>query len=156
MRTLEDPTSTRFADHDTLRCARGEIADEVEPAARRVFGAQGSAWLAPIWRTLARAAEHLPLCRDEDETHAAPLWLKAGDWVATQDAVARIESRRRIPPALSWMAEAQYHQQGLEAVWPLLSELAWLSPRRLDALIRRLVDPLLRTLRKTLDRKSVV
>ncbi|MGT2434024.1 hypothetical protein ACU4HD_44475 (plasmid) [Cupriavidus basilensis] len=57
------------------------------------------------------------------DAHAVPLWIKVGDWVAAQEAIARIAPWRRIPTALCWMAEAQYHQHGLETIWPLLAEL---------------------------------
>ncbi|GAB7542302.1 hypothetical protein [Cupriavidus sp. 8B] len=151
-RALEDQRPARFSDHDALRRAHGEITREVVPAAARVFGdTAGSAWLVPLWRALAHAAEHLPLCRNEHDAHAAPLWIKVGDWVGAQEAVARIASWRRIPTTLCWMAEAQYHQHGLEAIWPLLAELAWLSASRLDELMHRLKDSCLTMLRKTFD-----
>lgn len=151
-RALGEQRPERFGDHDALQHARGEITREVMPAAARVFGAAaGSAWVAPFWRALAHAAAHLPLCRNEHDAHAVPLWLKVEDWVAAQEAVARIASWRRIPTTLCWMAEAQYHQRGLEAIWPLLAELAWLSASRLDGLMHRLKDSCLTTLRKTFD-----
>ena len=56
------------------------------------------------------------------------LWLRAGDFAAAADAVARIESWRRIPAPLAWMAEARYRLDGLDAHWGLLAELAWLAP----------------------------
>jgi hypothetical protein len=151
-RALEEPRPERFGNHDALQHACGEITREVMPAAARVFGdTAGSAWLVPFWRALARAAEQLPLCRNAHDAHAVPLWIKVGDWVEAQEAIARIASWRRIPTTLCWMAEAQYRQHGLEAIWPLLAELAWLSANRLDGLIHRLKDSCLTTLRKTFD-----
>lgn len=151
-RALEDQRPERFGDHDALRRAHGEITCEVMPAAARVFGdTAGNAWLAPFWRALAHAAEHLPLCRNEHDAHAVPWWIKVGDWVAAQEAIARIASWRRIPTTLCWMAEAQYHKHGLEAIWPLLAELAWLSASRLDGLVHRLKDACLTTLRRTFN-----
>jgi hypothetical protein len=35
---------------------------------------------------------------------------------------------------------------GVQATWPLIAELAWLSPTRLDDLLRRCRDPMLSTL----------
>ena len=49
------------------------------------------------------------------------------------------------------MAEAHYRVDGLEASWPLLVELAWLSPARFDALLNRLAESSLYALRKTFD-----
>ena len=89
-RALEEQRPERFGGHDALQHARGEITREVMPAAARVFGdTAGSAWLTPFWRALAHAAEHLPLCRNEHDAHAVPLWIKVGDWVAAQEAIAR-------------------------------------------------------------------
>ena len=80
---------------------------------------------------------------DRADDHAAPLWLHAGDWSAAAQAVASIESWRRIPAPLAWMAEARLHLVGLHGTWPLLAELGWLSPKRLHELARRSPDPLL-------------
>jgi len=66
----------------------------------------------------------LPFCADASEHHAAALWLRAGDWAAAREAVELIEAWRRIPAPLAWMAEARYRTEGLEAAWPLLTELA--------------------------------
>jgi hypothetical protein len=77
--------------------------------------------------------------------------LRAGDWVAARQAVERIESWRRIPAPLGWMAQARYCAEGLEAAWPLLTELAWLSPGRFAELSARLADASLDTLRKKFD-----
>src|SRR6218665_1759769 len=72
----------------------------------------------------------------------APLWLHAGHWKAAAEAVATIESWRRIPAPLAWMVEARLHLVGVPATWPMLAELACLSPRRLNDLVRRSPDPL--------------
>ena len=64
----------------------------------------------------------------------------AGDWAAAADAVGRIESWWRIPAPLAWMTEARHRMDGLDAAWPLLVELAWLAPKRFDALARSLAD----------------
>ncbi len=82
---------------------------------------------------------------------AARVALLAGDWQAAADAVADIESWRRIPAPLGWMAEARYRLHGLDVVWALLAELAWLAPARFDALTRRLADPALDKLRRRFD-----
>lgn len=55
----------------------------------------------------------------------------------------RIESWRRIPAPLAWMVQAKLHLYGLQACWGLLAELAWLSPKRLDALVQGVAEPLL-------------
>ncbi len=44
------------------------------------------------------------------------------------------------------MTEARLRLFGLQATWPLIAELGWLSPALLDELLRRCQDPLLFTL----------
>lgn len=69
--------------------------------------------------------------------------MRAGHWQAVADAVANIESWRRIPAPLGWMLHARIQLQGMQANWGLLAELAWLAPQRLDELIGQLNDPIL-------------
>jgi len=133
-----------FRDHAALRQARQALQEKTQPAALRTFGGvAAAAWLAALWRDLAQRAELLAFNTEHPHEHAAPLWLHAGDWKAAADAVRAIESWRRIPAPLAWMAEARLHLVGLQATWPMLAELGWLSPRRLDELVRRSPDPLL-------------
>ncbi len=149
---LECSTGPAFAGHEALREARRWVEDDVAPAARRSFDPPAAvAWLAGMWRELAQRAAPLAFRADCSEDHAAALWLRAGDWPAAIDAVARIQSWRRSAAPLSWMAEARWRHDGLDAVWPLLAELAWLAPGRLDALTRRIADPLVQALRRRFD-----
>ena len=41
------------------------------------------------------------------------------------------------------MARARHRNEGLDSIWPLLAELAWLAAPRLDQTARALADPLL-------------
>lgn len=149
---LEQPTDSFFACHEMAAEACRTLVEEIEPAALRVLGAtDGAAWLAPWWRTLAQRAARLPFNPQRSADHAAPLWLRAGQWAEASAAVGRIESWRRIPVPLSWMTQARYHLQDLDQTWDLLAELAWLSPHRLDLLMQAIADPLLRKLRERFD-----
>jgi hypothetical protein len=149
---LDSDVTTPFADHPALAAACGRINDEVAPAARRLLGeAPGRAWLASCWRMVAQQAAALPFRADVSDLHAAPLWLRAGDWGEARRAVERIESWRRIPAPLMWMAEVRYRADGLESALPLLTELAWLSPGRLAGLLHRLADASVDTLRRKFD-----
>jgi hypothetical protein len=149
---LDARTDAPFTGHAALREARLALEQEVEPAAALVFGpAAGAAWVAPLWGSLARRAEGLPWHTDSSDDHAAPQWLRAGNAAAAAAAVQRIESWRRIPVPLGWMLQARHRTHGLEAAWPLLAELAWLAPARLDALFPRLADPVLERLRAHFD-----
>jgi len=65
-----------FADHDAVCNARHVLNDDIEPAARRVFGMQaGASRVATLWQETARRAARLPLRSERSEDHAAPLWL---------------------------------------------------------------------------------
>jgi hypothetical protein len=135
-----------------LSAARRHLQSQLVPAAAAVLGRDNAqAWLAPLWRDLARRSEPLPWTAALADDHAAPLWLAAGDWAQAARAAGAIASWRRIPAPLAWMAEARFRLDGVDAVWPLLTELAWLAPRRLDGLLRRLADPLLDRLRRRFD-----
>jgi len=138
-----------FADPAAACEARAMLVEHIEPAALSVFGVRaGTGWLTPLWRELAARAGRLPFRSEHLEEHAAPLWLRAGDAQSAAAAVESIESWRRIPAPLGWMAEARHRLDGLEASWPLLAELAWLAPPRFDSLTRRLGDPALDKLLK--------
>jgi hypothetical protein len=113
--------------------------------------ADGNAWMRPVWRQSARQVAALEFRAEQADGHAAALWLLAGDAGAAATAVERIASWRRIPAPLEWMCEARWRLQGLDDIWGLLAELAWLAPTRLDALLRRLADPLLLRLRRQFD-----
>lgn len=149
---LEQRAAAPFQDHDSMRDARRALIEVIEPAAVRIFGERAAAaWLVTPWREMAQRAAPLPFRPERSDDHAAPLWLRAGDWSAANDAVARIESWRRIPAPLAWMTEACYRVHDLDGAWGLLAELAWLSADRFDQLVKRLADPLLERLRKRFD-----
>lgn len=58
---------------------------------------------------------------------------------------------RRIPAPLAWMVQARLQLYGLQATWGMLAELAWLSPRRLDEVVRHAVDPSLQQLTRKFE-----
>jgi hypothetical protein len=149
---LECPPGPPFPDPAAALEALRSMRSHVGPAAQRLWGEQaGTAWLAPLWRQLAHRAEGLAFRADAADAHASALFLQAGDFGAAADAVARIESWRRIPAPLACMTEARYRLDGLDTSWGLLAELAWLSPQRFDALTKRLADPVLARLRRQFD-----
>lgn len=131
-------------DHASLREARQVLLETIHGAAQRTFGdPAAAAWLAVSWQDLARRAGSLAFDAQDPEDHAAPMWLRAGHWEAAAQAVATIESWRRKPAPLAWMAEARLHLFGLQPTWPLLAELGWLSPALLESVAQRSPDPLL-------------
>ena len=144
---LDQRSPAPFANHTALQQGRQRLQDQIEPAAQRHLGPPAATlWLRARWQELAERAAALACHPDHKEDHAAPLWLRAGDWQAAADAVARIESWRRIPAPLAWMLQARLALQGLQPNWGLLAELAWLSPVRLEAVITHRPDPLLQPL----------
>ncbi|WP_232348073.1 hypothetical protein [Cupriavidus taiwanensis] len=149
---LESPVDRHFANHAALRDTCEAWYLPCMPAARRAFGdAAGMAWCRPLWRAVAGAASQLPFQREMPEWHAAPLWMRAAEWTTACESIKRIESWRRMPITLAWMAETVYRLQGLDPAWPLLAELAWLSPKKLGALMQTLGDSSLVALRRRFD-----
>ena len=150
--TLERPESRAFDEPAAVREALRVMQQDIEPAAVHLWGApSAAAWLAPLWASVALRAAPVPFQADAADLHSAALWLRAADFAAAADAAAQIESWRRIPAPLAWMAEARYRIDGLDQSWALLAELAWLAPQRFDALTRRLADPVLDRLRRHFD-----
>lgn len=139
-------------DHDALARAWRAV-EALRAPCERVFRAQACQWLAPLWEDLAARARNLPLRADAAPEHAAPLWLAAGNWSAAARATEAIESWRRIPAPLAWMIEARLHLLGLQACWPLVAELGWLAPARLDALLHRSREPMLAALVQAFDER---
>ena len=134
--------------------ARMHLADVLTPAAQAWLGpGAAAAWLAPLWRGLAERAAALPFDAAHPDDHAAPLWLRAGDAHRAADATARVASWRRMPTTLDWMLQARHRSDGLDAVWPLLAELAWLAAPRLAHTARTLADPLLDRLLRRFDER---
>ena len=145
----ESDSAAFAASGDAARAAT-QLAGQVAPAAQAQLGAAAAtAWLAPLWRQLARRAARLPYRAAQPDDHAAPLWLRVGDATAAQaatQAVAGIESWWRQPAPLAWMAQARHAAHGLDTTWPLLAEGAWLAAPRLAATLQALNDPLLKRL----------
>ena len=141
-RLREKPLPNGFTLTATATLLR-EIEERCEPAARRVLGAAADAWLAPLWRALARVAADFPFDPQAETLHAAPLFMRARDWEAAVASVEVIPSWRRRPAPLGWMIEAHFRVDGLDAVWPMIAELAWMAPQRTRRLLPQLSDPLL-------------
>lgn len=151
IQALEQRSALPFADHEAAREAVGSL-EKLKPIARHVLGdGEGEGWMVPLWRLAAQRAEALPHVAAQPDLHAAALWLRAKDWKAVTETASRIESWRRIPAPLAWMAQARLHLEGLDAAWPLIIELAWLAPSRLALAWPELGDPLLDRLRKQFE-----
>ena len=121
--------------------ARHRLDGPVAPAAAAVFGArEAQAWLAGQWRWLAGQASGIGWHPAHAEAHAAALYLRGQAWAQAAEAVARIDSWRRIPVPLLWMTQARWRGDGADAAWPLLAEALWLAPARAAALLPALAD----------------
>ena len=146
---LQSTATSRFASHAELVLAVHAVDHQFMPAAVAAFlPADATAWLAPLWTALAQRAAALPFDAGQPGAHAAALWLQAGCAAEAAAATATIPSWRRIPQPLAWMTEARLCSDGLDATWPLLAELAWLAPARLDRFFTGPPDPLLQRLYK--------
>jgi hypothetical protein len=135
--------------------AAGAILQETEgavaAAAFAVFGRTAQAWLSPLWAELAAAVADYPFDPGHEALHAAPLLLRAGHWADAAIRIEGIASWRRQPVPLAWMIEARCRIAGFDAIWPLLAELAWMAPRRAQALAPRLAQPELNGLVRRFD-----
>ncbi len=121
--------------------ARDQLLQNVAPAALQVLGADAAqVWLLQRWQALAQRAAALPFDPLTPEIHATALWLQGGAWAQAELAAMAIESWRRKPAPLAWVAQARWHLQGPDAAWPLLAEVAWLAPQRLPILLAQLPD----------------
>lgn len=126
-----------------------EAEERVEPAARRVLGTGAEIWLAPFWCELAQAIAGFPFDSRVETLHAAPFFMRGGDWRAALASVETIASWRRQPAPLAWMIEARFHVDGIDVAWPLIAELAWMAPHRAMPLLQRLDDARLARLLRT-------
>jgi len=123
----------------------------VAPAANAVFGREAQAWLAALWVELAAAISNFPFDSSSEALHAAPLLLRAGQWMDAAAHIENIESWRRQPAPLAWMIEARCRSSGFDAIWPLLAELSWMDAWRAQTLASRLALPELDRLLRGFD-----
>jgi len=141
-----------LVDHAGLKQQRLALQERVAPVAQQLLGPAAAAhWLRPFWQNLVARAAGLPFAAGHETEHAVPILLHLQDWHGALEAVTRIESWRRIPAPLAWMAQAKLRLHGLRATWPLLAELAWLSPKRLEALVQTAGDVVLLRLKDQFD-----
>lgn len=130
------------------RCGVAEVLDArhrldgpVAAAAMAVLGMQAApAWLANQWCWLAGQAAGIAWHPAHADAHAAALYLRGQAWPQAADAVAHIDSWRRIPVPLLWMTQARWCGDGADAAWPLLAEALWMAPARAAALWPLLAD----------------
>lgn len=151
-RASQSAALAAFSQHADLRTQRLNLQDALAPAALRLLDVPAAqAWLHPFWQDLVARSRALPYQIDAEQDHVVPALLHLQDWQGAMDAVVRIESWRRIPAPLAWMAQAKLHLRGLPASWPLLAELAWLAPKRLEAVAQSARDPVLQRLKDQFD-----
>jgi hypothetical protein len=113
-----------------------QLTQTLLPLARQLFGsAQAIVCARPLWAALAQTAAALDYDNEHPEFHAAALWLAADAPDKARSAIEKIPSWRRIPVPLAWMGEIEIKHGRQETWWPLLAELAWLAPERLESLL---------------------
>ncbi len=151
LETLAKPI-TPIIDHFSAAEALRVMQTTVVSAAQRVLGSHAAAsWLSPLWRSLADAAVGLPFDAQTPQHHRAYPLLQSGQWAMAETEIARIPSWRRIPTPLAWMAQARFHQGGLECAWSLLMELAWIDAQAFSRLAHQLPAPALHKHLKEFD-----
>jgi len=117
------------------------VTEDAVVVAQQVFGMTAEAWFSPLWVELAAAIADWPFDPRNEALHAAPLLLRAGNWIEAGARIETIPSWRRQPAPLAWRVEAAYRISGLGAAWPLLAELSWMAPERAAVLAPRLANP---------------
>lgn len=126
--------AARVNDKDLAECRR-QLLDQIQPISITFFGAaHQQRWARPLWQQLADLASATPFVTERAELHTAALWLAAGEHQMAKKAVTTIPPWRKIPAPLAWMTEIELRTGHPETYWPLLAELAWLAPKRLDKL----------------------
>ncbi len=121
---------------EQLAECRQRLTDLIQPIGFSLFGSEHARrWAAPLWQQLAGLAAAKPFIASNAEQHAAALWLAAGDDSMARVATEAIPSWRKIPAPLAWMTEIELRNGQPEIYWPLVAELAWLAPQRLDQLL---------------------
>jgi len=121
---------------NSLPTRHQQLTQTLLPLARQLFGsAQAIVWARPLWAALAQTAAALDYDNAHPELHAAALWLAADAPDKARSAIEKIPSWRRIPAPLAWMSEIEIKQGTPVTWWPLLAELAWLAPERLESLL---------------------
>lgn len=119
-----------------LQSRHRQLVQTLLPLAGQLFGTDRAVvWARPLWAALARTAAALDYDHAHPEIHAAPLWLAADAPDQARCAIEKIPSWRRIPAPLAWMGEIEIAQGAPQAWWPLLAELAWLAPERLESIL---------------------
>lgn len=126
-----------------LAAAADDLTHRVEPAARKVMGADAKRFVAPWFRELADLARAQPYDRDHRRAHAASLLLEAGDFAAAEAAALTIPGYDERPTSLAWLSIARYHQHGIDAARPSLLSLALRSPMEFERTRDLLDDPAL-------------
>lgn len=142
-------------DHGHLARLMDQCDDGIVPSAVSALGqAAGKEWLgSQVWSRLASAAAELPFNPDYPEACSAALWLRAQEWRRAGDDIDRIASWRRIPYPLQWRIRSTVAlDDGLDAVWPMIFELAWMAPAMMPRLVDDLDDQVLRNLVKEFGR----
>ena len=120
----------------SLQPRHQQLIQTLLPLAEQIFGAtRAILWARPLWAALAQTAAALDYDNAHPEIHSAPFWLAADAPDKARSAVERIPSWRRIPAPLAWMCEIEIRHGAPETWWPLLTELAWLAPERLESLL---------------------
>lgn len=121
-----------------LAACRQQLVELILPIAGKLLDqSRLHAWARPLWRQLALAATPLAFSMLDNDCHAALFWQAAGDIAEARTAIERIPGWRNIAEPLAWMCEIELKHGTPEIYWPLLAELAWLAPNRLENLLEQ-------------------
>jgi hypothetical protein len=116
------------ATHATVTAGIEELQQRLAPAARRLLGDDGAAFLRPSWQVLAMTAAALSFVEDHPLAHRSWLCQQYGDW-ATVRAAAEAEPAWPTKPSLIYrLGLARYHLGEADAAIRLWLPLCWVDP----------------------------
>lgn len=101
----------------------------VVPAARRLLGADASAFLDPVWQALGATAADLPFAPAHPRAHRAWLCQQHSDWAGVRAAVEHELGWAETPLLRYWMGLAQHHLGAPDVAIRLWLPLGWMDPQ---------------------------
>jgi hypothetical protein len=131
------PPPRRLADIGRLAA---RLEQQIAPAVAAALDSRGLSLIESYYRELAAAADGLPYDPEHARAHAAALWLRCGEFAASEQAIQSIPGWRDTPETLRWCSLGRYALYGLAGARPALFALAWRAPQQVDRLVRELRD----------------
>jgi hypothetical protein len=146
--------TTPITDHASASSELGHLQERIGPAADSLFGRSAALeWMRSEWLSVAERIDALSFDARWPEVHTAALLCTLARWEEGLGSALSVPNWRRLASPLSWVAQCRCHRDGINEAWPLLAELAWLSPVRFAQLAPILPASGLHRLQETFERE---